>query len=125
MELALGTVQLGMKYGIQGNEQPDVEHALNILNEAYASGIRTLDTSSVYGTAEDVLNQFLHQPHINKDRVHVITKFNGNVENIEQAIYSSLSRLGIRSLDGYLLHDADQVFNLHAINSLAELKKNN
>ena len=45
-ELCLGTVQFGMDYGIQGNGQPDVSKAVEIINTAY-------------GSAESVLNIFI------------------------------------------------------------------
>jgi len=123
VKLALGTVQFGMNYGIQGNEQPDEEQAMNILNAAYAYGIQTFDTSSVYGSAEDILHSFLHQPHVNKESVHIISKFYGEIEQIEQGIESSLNRLGLDGLDGYLLHEADHVFQPNIIKHLAELKE--
>lgn len=123
MKLALGTVQFGMKYGIQGHDQPDGEQALAILNKAYASGIEIFDTSAVYGTAEDILKQFLQQPHMVANSVRVISKFSGNIEQIEYGIQESLTRLGLEELDGYLLHDANQVFNDQAIQALIRLKK--
>ncbi|MEN9561731.1 MAG: hypothetical protein RIQ56_1004, partial [Candidatus Parcubacteria bacterium] len=55
-KLVLGTVQLGMSYGI-GNfsGQPSRAQALEIIDRAWEAGIRTFDTAAAYGEAEIVL----------------------------------------------------------------------
>lgn len=55
-QLALGTVQFGMPYGIAGAAQriSDTE-AKRILADAHERGIRMLDTASVYGDIEERL----------------------------------------------------------------------
>jgi aryl-alcohol dehydrogenase-like predicted oxidoreductase len=53
MELALGTVQFGLRYGVAGRGSaipPDEARA--ILRRAHALGIRVLDTASAYGDIE-------------------------------------------------------------------------
>ncbi|WP_395699037.1 aldo/keto reductase [Aquabacterium sp.] len=56
MELALGTVQFGLAYGVVGSGQqvPDDE-ARRILEQAAALGIRVLDTAAAYGDIEQRL----------------------------------------------------------------------
>jgi aryl-alcohol dehydrogenase-like predicted oxidoreductase len=56
MELALGTVQFGMAYGIAGRSAavPEVEIRA-ILEAASAAGVRTLDTAAGYGDIEQRL----------------------------------------------------------------------
>jgi aryl-alcohol dehydrogenase-like predicted oxidoreductase len=56
MQLALGTVQFGMAYGIggSGHAVPDAE-ARSILRAAWQAGVRTLDTAAAYGDAETKL----------------------------------------------------------------------
>ena len=56
MNLCIGTVQLGMDYGITGQKQPSVEQACEILDYATQNGIKTIDTANAYGTAEDVVS---------------------------------------------------------------------
>lgn len=56
MELALGTVQFGMQYGIAGRDSavpPD--EAGVILRRAHALGVRVLDTAAAYGDIEERL----------------------------------------------------------------------
>jgi aryl-alcohol dehydrogenase-like predicted oxidoreductase len=57
MQLALGTVQFGMAYGISGSGTivPDDEARL-ILQAAWQAGVRTLDTAAVYGDSERKLS---------------------------------------------------------------------
>lgn len=56
IELALGTVQFGVAYGLQGRSQPvsDAE-AKDILSLASRSGIMRLDTAAAYGDIEERL----------------------------------------------------------------------
>lgn len=53
MELALGTVQFGLPYGIAGRGEPVPESEVRaILEEASYRGIRLLDTAASYGDIE-------------------------------------------------------------------------
>ena len=56
--LTLGTVQLGLDYGIANTGgRPDVDKACGILAAAHASGIQCLDTARSYGNAESVIGR--------------------------------------------------------------------
>ena len=122
-ELCLGTVQFGMNYGVQGNEQPDLSKAVEILNAAYNAKIRTYDTASAYGTAEVVLNAFLSQSLIKREQVRIISKTKSSGEKVHNYIFECLTELGVKYLDGYLLHDANLIFNENAVNNLIHLKE--
>jgi aryl-alcohol dehydrogenase-like predicted oxidoreductase len=53
MELALGTVQFGLKYGIAGRGEPVPENEIRATLEAAAQrGVRLLDTAPAYGDIE-------------------------------------------------------------------------
>ena len=54
-KLVLGTVQFGLQYGINSAGRPSIKQVSDILNNAKTGGILILDTSSVYGNAEEVL----------------------------------------------------------------------
>ena len=59
-KLSLGTVQLGMPYGISNVDgKPPEAIARNILDAAMHSGITTFDTSESYGSAEDVIGKYI------------------------------------------------------------------
>ena len=59
-KMTLGTVQLGMNYGIANeNGQPKEEQSMEMLGAALESGVNSLDTARAYGNSEDVLGHFL------------------------------------------------------------------
>lgn len=61
MELALGTVQFGLAYGIAGRSEPVPEPEVrSILEDAAAQGVRTLDTAAAYGDIELRLAKLAH-----------------------------------------------------------------
>lgn len=69
--LTLGTVQLGMPYGINNTSgQPTISGSHELLQFALLNGINTIDTARIYGNAEAVIGSFQH-----KDRFTIITKF--------------------------------------------------
>jgi len=72
-ELALGTVQLGMEYGIANRAgRPTRPLAIRMVREAIAHGVTALDTARSYGEAEEVLGDALSGAW--RSRVEVITK---------------------------------------------------
>ena len=58
--MTLGTVQLGMNYGIanQGGK-PDEQKSFSILRSALEGGVTALDTARAYGDSEEVIGRFL------------------------------------------------------------------
>ncbi len=61
-EISLGTVELGMDYGIPvGNEhrRPAEADAARLLNRALDLGVNFIDTARVYGTSEEVIGRAL------------------------------------------------------------------
>jgi len=58
-KLTLGTVQLGMNYGIANKRgKPSTDEAFKILTVAVKNGVNSFDTASLYGNSEEVLGQF-------------------------------------------------------------------
>ncbi|MBQ4414603.1 MAG: aldo/keto reductase [Methanomicrobium sp.] len=112
-----------MNYGIQGNGQPDLQKAVEILTTAYNAGIVTYDTAAAYGSAEHVLNTFLSQPGIEREKVRIISKTQSADFKIIKDAKCSLNNIGIDYLDGCLLHDAELVFNEEAVKNLKQLKE--
>lgn len=61
-EIALGTVELGMDYGIPSHGQhirPSEADAIQLLNEALDLGVNFIDTARVYGNSEEVIGKAL------------------------------------------------------------------
>lgn len=79
-KLVLGTVQLGMPYGINNSSgQPSEEGAHALLHHAWSGGIRTLDTADAYGTAIERIGNFHAQrSETSSERFRIITKFHAD-----------------------------------------------
>ena len=97
-KLVLGTVQFGLQYGVNSAGRPDENAVSNILSEATQAGITTLDTSSAYGNAEEVLGK------CGTDSFKIVSKFPRGAASVEEKFRQSLSLLKKDALYGYLLH---------------------
>lgn len=113
MKLGLGTVQLGLNYGISNKTgKPNKEEAINILKRAVESGIVCFDTASSYGDSEQIIGEFLKQLD-SRDRIKISTKIKSmrakNKYDLKHSIFyqvnQSLQHLGVDTLDFCLLHD--------------------
>lgn len=110
--LVLGTVQLGMPYGVANTSgQPDENQAADIVRQAWDSGIREFDTAQGYGQSESVLGRVFARVGI-CDKVRVISKFHPRLDHSEgkvllKALDESLNQLRVPSLYGILLHKED------------------
>lgn len=107
--LVLGTVQLGMPYGVANiSGQPDESQAVSLVQAAYEEGVRLFDTAQAYGQSEQVLGQCLRELGL-ADRVLVETKFNpdldpGDGAALTASVNASLERLGVDRLWCMMLH---------------------
>jgi len=107
--LVLGTVQLGMPYGVANKTgQPDQAMSTEIIRKAWTLGIREFDTAQGYGNSETVLGNAFADLGISKD-VSVISKFHPSVDHLHyrvmlKTLNESLQRLGVSSLQGMMLH---------------------
>ena len=111
--MTLGTVQLGMNYGIANCDgKPSEEKSFSILRAALEKGVTTLDTARAYGNSEEVIGNFLKTwegpaPHI----ITKIRKLQGTTpKELEQfateSVEASLKDLGVSRVDGIMLHGA-------------------
>lgn len=108
-KLALGTAQFGMAYGIANQYgQVSPEEVKAILEIAFSSGIRTLDTAMSYGDSETCLGQ------VGVEGWQIITKLpplsQQNLEGlticewVNNSCLASCERLKVNQLYGLLLH---------------------
>ena len=59
-KFTLGTVQLGLDYGMANAVgKPSEEQAFGILDAAFEAGVNSLDTAVAYGTSEEVIGHYL------------------------------------------------------------------
>lgn len=122
-KLVLGTVQLGMQYGINNSTgQPSNDEALKILQYAHSRGIYTLDTADAYGNAIERIGEF-HATSSEKFRI--ITKFHAEATtNLLKKTPQTLTKLHVSSLYCYQFHrfsDVASFPHLHA--QLLKLKE--
>ena len=122
--LVLGTVQLGMNYGVANTRgAPAKNQAFVILDAALEGGINTFDTAAAYGNSEEVLGSWI-KAREQKEAVSIVTKIKGNdAAAIREEIEDSLSRLQIPKLDGCLLHAPQNMYKADVMNSLIYTKK--
>lgn len=131
--MRLGTVQFGQNYGINGQKQPSVNDSVFMLDYATQNGITNIDTAFAYGTAEDVVGEFLKKKTIARDKLNISSKLMPNImdvvspENYEkkitEQIKNQLKRLNTDYLDVYLYHSARYVYNEALLKALQIVKK--
>ncbi len=123
-DITLGTVQLGLEYGIANKTgKPSLENAFKILDAAMKGGITSFDTSAEYGSSEEVLGSYFRS-HPGKDPF-ICTKFkldtlkDHDSSQVEKTIYyfaeRSMKRLGINRIPVYLLHNPNDLFRFGSI----------
>jgi len=123
-KIILGTVQLGLDYGINNpTGQPSLSESLDILNEALDQGISTLDTAQGYGNASEVIGKF-HQQSERKFKVN--TKFRVDKQNdFSTKVQESLDLLQVSTIGVYFYHHFDDLIKYPGIlNDLNKLKEN-
>ena len=130
-KMTLGTVQLGMSYGVNNlSGIPSEEQSFAILDAAYSGGVSVLDTSDDYGKSEEVIGSYLKQ---NKDKhFDICTKFKITQETSKD-IYKSLKdfatlsakKLSIDKIPFFLSHTEANFFDYgdRLVEALNELKK--
>jgi len=80
--LMLGTVALGMEYGISNRwGQPEKATSFDVLSCAVGAGINWLDTARTYGCAEELIGAFVEERGLGAD-VRIVSKFKISPENI-------------------------------------------
>jgi aryl-alcohol dehydrogenase-like predicted oxidoreductase len=110
-QLALGTAQFGLDYGITNTRgRVPAEEAAALLQQAWDVGVRLVDTATAYGNSEEVLGAAM------RDSWRVVTKTlplrsgaidAAAVERVDAAFVQSRQRLG--RIDTLLVHHAQDL----------------
>ena len=119
--MSLGTVQLGMNYGIANKEgKPDREKSFAILTAALEAGVSALDTARAYGESEEVLGDFFKANPKSKDIFYITSKLSSGLpagsteQDVEKTLFksieTSLSALGRAKVNCLLLHNASDMY---------------
>ncbi len=108
--MILGTVQLGLNYGINNNTgKPDKKKAFEIFDFAYNHDIKMLDSGPMYGDAEEIIGEYFKN---NGQKFIVSTKLPDYIKNeknpryneVENVVRESLEKLCIDNAFCYYLH---------------------
>jgi aryl-alcohol dehydrogenase-like predicted oxidoreductase len=121
-KLILGTVQLGLPYGINNTTgKPDLQESLAILETAQRSGIEALDTADAYGDSQRVIAEF----HKNHRPFKILSKFKFSDSNrdLESCLKKTLSQLGCSFLDTYSFHSFQDYLTFQDKSLLKELQR--
>ncbi len=122
-KLILGTVQLGIPYGINNHTgQPNQSTANEILHSAWEAGIRLLDTAESYGNAQQVIGHYHASQSVSFD---VITKLMPGKQptEVRSSLIEDIKVMNVDSLYGFMFHHLD-VFkqNVSALDDLKSMK---
>ena len=102
-KLALGTVQLGLAYGINNSTgKPSLEEAFHILDGALKQHISMLDSADAYGDSNRVIGSYL-MANARPD-VKIVSKFIEHGIPIPSMLETSLKHLHVQRLYAYLYH---------------------
>ena len=126
-KLILGTVQLGLNYGINNiSGKPALEESFKILDTSFKAGISFLDTAEAYGNAVELIGEYHKKtPH----NFHVINKFGAlsEIRDLNKNVKDNLRKLNIHSFYAYLFHSPADLTNLKSnslfVKQLQELKQ--
>ncbi|MFD1432771.1 aldo/keto reductase [Lacticaseibacillus yichunensis] len=87
-------------------QTPDGDVAQKSVEAAIAAGYRHIDTAAMYGN-EETVGAGIQASGIKRDELFVTTKLNNNAHSFDlsqQAIDTSLTKLGLDYVDLYLIH---------------------
>lgn len=122
-KLGLGTVELGMDYGV-GNQhaggKPSRQQAMDVLELAQNSGVQLLDTAPGYGDSETIVGHYFERRDT-PFRIATKVELDG-ASAMEQSLIRSLERLHCPAIDLMQIHNAtvasleqpDVIKKLHA-----------
>ena len=109
---SLGTVQLGVDYGVVGKtEKPSEEYAHRILSAAMENGVNMLDTANNYGDSDRVIGSWLKT--LKGEKPIIVTKIGPFDHSSEEALRADirtqaekcLETLGVDVVDIMMAHN--------------------
>ncbi|MFN4762608.1 aldo/keto reductase [Gillisia sp. Q332] len=122
-KIILGTVQMGLPYGISNSSgKISLENSIKILEYAFESGIEILDSAEAYGDAHHVIGAF-HKKHPTEN-FKIITKLPHQTDvNIDEKVDGYLNDLKVDQLHALLFHSfSSYKVNIDNFDVLRKLK---
>tara|TARA_B100000029_G_scaffold516847_1_gene636416 strand:- start:105854 stop:106810 length:957 start_codon:yes stop_codon:yes gene_type:complete len=119
-EISLGTVELGMEYGLKDRKEsniPTEQDADYLLNHAIDSGINFIDTASLYGNSEEIIGRSLNKTRRSEyilatkclHRLDEGLHYKEAQKSIVESINKSLLRLKTNYIDLLQVHGRDNL----------------
>jgi aryl-alcohol dehydrogenase-like predicted oxidoreductase len=118
-QIAVGTVELGMRYGFRSSlhyEKPEEQEAIHVIHRALDLGINLIDTARSYGSSEELIGRALQET---SERPVIATKVailekdlaSGNSKKLRAAIQASieasLKALKVEAVDLMQIHNTN------------------
>lgn len=105
-KFTLGTVQLGMEYGVANvTGKPTTEKSHEIIKTALELGVTSLDTAAAYGSSEAIIGSFIEK---HGDIPFITSKFRLKGEDIrcelKESLENTLLNLRRDHIDVYMFH---------------------
>ena len=105
--------------------------AIRWLDYATQNGIYAIDTAKAYGTAEEVVGEFLKLKTISRDKLFISTKLKPNILDevkpedyrkvIENEIASQLKILNTDYVDAYIFHSSRYAFDKEKLEAIHDV----
>jgi aryl-alcohol dehydrogenase-like predicted oxidoreductase len=107
-EISLGTVELGLDYGIGAARRPSETEAASLLHRALDLGINFLDTARAYGESEAIIGRALRERRKEFYVASKVSSYEKEVlqERVRQSVYESLRALQTDVIDILMIHSA-------------------
>lgn len=128
-EFTLGTVQLGMAYGINNSRgMPSSEEAEKILSRAVSGGIVSFDTARGYDKSEKILGDFFRGKDICKTLITKVEFEDETKADLRASLFAktedSIKKLGVESIPLLHLHTEKylETYGEALTSALSELK---
>ena len=113
-EISLGTVQLGLPYGLKENAiTPTSLEVQNVLSYAYEQGINSFDTAAAYGNSEEKIGQWINGRQLCiTTKIHDldISSESALISSMREAVLQSMKKLQLSSIPILMIHHFDEYF---------------
>lgn len=102
-KLALGTVQLGLSYGINNKDgRPNQSEASQILDAAAKWNINMLDSAEAYGDSLQVIGRYLND-HV-ESKFEIVSKFIDDGHSVRKKFEATIQVLNRNDLYAFMYH---------------------
>lgn len=104
MRLALGTANLGQRYGISNKVQVNTSEAIEIIQFAHSQGFRDFDTAPEYGCAEELIKKSLISID-SRIQIKIPAQIGSDIKEITSTVKRSLKNLNLEKVDTIYFHN--------------------